>query len=406
MTDHDLRTLLREHIDATEPPFTLDPSAVASASRTGRARRILGVGAAGLLAASVAGIVVVNLPDEAAPDRDRTTQGIDPVTRQALEEYDPSAMPDLMHERIQAAVGSAMPLGGREFAAKDDQEQSLPEAEWGSASSMSTRYGLDTDHQLRVRLGHGRSYAEGSACQESTGTATSFEYTCEAVTLPDGTVVETTVSAVYPDEMFEDGGWMALTPRQLESGLLPAWTTQMRPGSTREIDPEKVFFIRVAKAVHSETFVTSAQEAVQTASYDEALELFMLPEEVLTAIVTDPVLVIPRPPAGEDEADPQLYGGSDEANVSTAADLVLDLLVGLEHDGRMPEHADDAFLADNGVALPEGAHLEVYTVEGSGASADIDVCIEHESGAWAVASTESRALRSDVSGGCPFTGRG
>lgn len=406
MTDQDLRTLLREHIDATEPPFTLDPAAVTAGHGNGRARRLLGVGAAGLLAATVAGIAVVNLPEDTAPDRDRTTQGIDPATAKALEEYDAGAMPELMDERIRAAVGTATELGARDFVAKDDQERPLREADWGAASSMTTRYGRESDHQLRVRLGHGRSYAEGSACQESTGTPTSFEYTCEATTLADGTVVETTVSAVYPDHMFEDDSWMALTPRQLASGKLPAWTTQMRPGSSREIDPGKVFFIRVAKAVHSETFVTTAQEAVQTTSYEEALELFALSERVLTEIVTDPVLVIPRPPAGGDEPDPQLYGGSDEANVSTAADLVLGLFVALEGVGRMPEHADEAFLADNGVELPEGARLEVYTMDGSGKSAEIDVCIEHDSGAWAVASTESRALRSDVAGGCPFTDRG
>lgn len=406
MTDQDLRALLREHIDATEPPFTLDPAVVTAASRTGRARRVVGLGAAGLIAASIAGTVVVNLPDDTGAGRDRTTQGIDPVTERALEEYDASAMPELVDASVRAAVGDRIDLGERRFSVADDCcDQQLPEDEWDRAASMTTRYGMGTVRQVDVYLAHARSLTEGGACQEPTGTRDAWEVSCEATTLAGGTVVETTVAAVYPDPVAGSGGWMALTPRNLESGKLP-YATLASPEDAH-LDWDKVYFRRTVKAVHSETFLSVVSEAVVARTLEEALKRFALSVEVLTQIATDPALVIPRPAESSDASEqPGLYGGTDEANVSTAAEMVLSLFVTLERDGMMPDRVDEAFLAEIGAELPHGASLEIYTMHGSGKDAEIDVCIEHRSGAWAVASTESRALRSDVTGGCPVTDRG
>jgi hypothetical protein len=293
MTDQDLRALLRDHITETEPPFTLQPTAALTRGHHLRSRRVVRVSLVSVVAVAALGVGFVTLPHPWSASDDGF-DGIAPASQRALEEYDASAMPALMDDRIRAAVEDRRVLGEPEFTAADDQEVALPDAEWDQAHSMTMRYGGDSEHRLRVRLGHGRGYAEGSACQEPTGTPTSFEYTCGATTLADGTVVEMTVGAVYPDPMGELN-WMALTPRMLEAGKLPRWTVRMGADS-RVIDPAKVFFIRVAKAVHSETFVTTVQEAVQATSYDEAMREFALSTDVLTEIATDPVLVIPEPP--------------------------------------------------------------------------------------------------------------
>jgi hypothetical protein len=51
--------------------------------------------------------------------------------------------------------------------------------------------------------------------------------------------------------------------------------------------------------VHSETFLTNAQEIVRAPDIATAERLWKIPVASLQTVVTDPALVMPEPPLGE-----------------------------------------------------------------------------------------------------------
>lgn len=400
MTDQDLRSMLSEHVAETEPPFTLQPGEALTRGHRLRTRRRIGVASVGLVAAVTLGVAAAAVPTWLRPPADPGYE-IAPATQSALEAYDASAMPALMDDRIRATVGDRLTMGDPAFEASSDSDSSLPEKLWGKASSMTTTYTWAGERQLRVWIGHGKSYTEGGACQEPTGTPTAFEVTCEAMTLPDGTVAETTVGAVYPDPIPGAGGWMALTPRNLETGELPKWTIQMLPGASRKIDWNKVYFSRSVKAVHSETFLGVASEAVQARSYDEALSRFALPVEVLTKIATDPVLVIPEPVRDEQAKDEPYYTGSVETQLRDALNLGLGFLKAEAEQGD-PLPANRVEVAEMferaGPGLPPKARVGSYSRNDAGA---VHLCLVHTSGLWAARGSSDEAPRTGTDGQCP-----
>lgn len=296
MTDNDLRTLLREHVTSTEPPFTLRPDDAVRGGRARRTRLRLGLAGAGLAAAAAVGVVIATLPGDPAP---RGAGEVAPLTQQALENYDPEKMPALLDEHVRAAVEPYLPLGKGDVAAYDDQLKELQPRGWPAAHAMDARYNWKSGHRVRVWLGHSRSEAEGNRerlCKEHTTGPQAFLFVCEATTLDDGTVVTTEVAALYPDTTSPQGMWIGLTRENLRTNLLPEWANGLAgKKGPLELDRSKLFFSRSVEAVHSETFLTNAQEIVQARSYDEALAKFAVPEAVLTGIVTDPELVIPDP---------------------------------------------------------------------------------------------------------------
>lgn len=399
MTEQDLRAMLREHVTATEPPFTLLPTEALTRGHLLRTRRRIGASSVGLVAAVTIGVAVA-VP---AWQRPPTAPGyeIAPATQTALETYEAREMPALMDDRIRAAVGNRLPLPDPLFMASGGSDVPLPERLWDKASSMTTTYIWPGERQLRVWIGHGKSYTEGGVCQEPTGTPTAFEITCESTTLSDGTVAETTVGAVYPDPTKGSAGWIALTPRNLESGKLPRWSLQMLPGTSREIDWDKVHFSRNVKAVHSETFLGVAGEAVQARSYDEALAMFALPVEVLTAIATDPTLVIPKPAGEENVENEPFYAGSVEAQLSQSLSLGLGYLEAQTMQGT-PLPADraaaDAIFEQIGPGLPEGTRIGSYSHNDAGA---VHLCLLHTAGRWAAQGSWENATKTGEDGRCP-----
>lgn len=296
MTDHDLATLVRAHVREDEPPFLMSSDTVIALGRRTLARRRARRGLAGVLVAAAAVAALPLMPwHGSGGSGDRT--GIDPATATALRHYDAQKMPQLIDEHARAALGAALDgLGEGQFRADDDQDTRLPARYYDKASSMSVSYGAHGDaRQVVVTLMHSRGEAEGDKqryCDEQL--AEGYAFSCTVTTSPAGDPVTTSVMAVRRlDDQFHGAGWGALTRDELRTGNPVAGDPSQEP-----IDPTDVYFIRNVESVHSETFLSSAQEIVRAPSFEGAQQAFAVPVEDLEQVVTDPELVIPRPPTG------------------------------------------------------------------------------------------------------------
>ena len=298
MTDQDLATLVREHVQRDEPPFAMSADTAIALGRRTLVRRRARRGFAGVLvaAAAVAALPLVPWHGSGSGSGDRT--GIDPATAAALRHYDAQKMPQLLDEHARAALGAGLDgLGNGEFRADDDQGVKLPARYYDKASGMSVSFGTQGDaRQVVVSLMHSRSEAEGDArknCRNDL--AGGYYLVCTVSTSSNGDVVTTSVMAVRQlEDQFPKGGWGALTSEELRTGVAA-------PGdpSTDPIDPAEVYFMRNVESVHSETFLTSAREIVKAPSLEAAQQAFRIPVQDLERVVTDPELVIPRPPMGD-----------------------------------------------------------------------------------------------------------
>jgi hypothetical protein len=292
MTDHDLATLLRDHVREQEPPFLLSPETPMALGRRTLVRRRARRGFAGVLIAAAAVAAIPLLPwggGSGADDR----RGIDPATAAALEHYDAQAMPDLIDGKAREALGDGLSgLGAGKFTANDDQGVALPPQYYDKASGMEVTYGGNGDRRVRVALMHSGSEAEGDARKNcANDLAAGYDFSCEVRTSPNGDVVTIAVMAVRP---LEDGmpGWGALTREELRTGIPVKGDPSQKP-----IDPDEVYFIRNVESVHSDTFLTSVQETVKAPSLAKAA--FAVSSDRMIALVTDPSLVIPKPPMGD-----------------------------------------------------------------------------------------------------------
>ena len=293
MTDHELATLVREHVQHDEPPFLMSPDTVIALGRRTLVRRRARRGLAALVVAAAAVAALPLLPWGGSGTGDRT--GIDPATAAALKRYDAQRMPALIDSHVRAALGHGLRrLGAPTFTAADSQGRRIPAAYYDRASSMELRYGDRTaPRSVRVMLMHARSEAEGDArraCAEDL--ASGYAFTCSVTSAPNGDVVTTKVTAVRP--IADDpGGWGPVFVAELRTGVPTSTNPSQKP-----IDPNEVFFMRTVESVHSETFLTSAQEVVKAPSFEGAQQAFKVPQYDLQKVVTDPELVIPEPPLG------------------------------------------------------------------------------------------------------------
>lgn len=284
MTDHDLATLLRDHV-RDEPSYdrTAADALGRGRRRVRRARLAAGSGIAGLVLAAAAAVPQV-LGGAEAPDR-----VVDPATAAALDTYDVTTMPRTMDEHARSVLEASVPdLGPADFVAFDSQHQQLPERYWTMASGLVVRYGVDSPHRISVTLSHGRSYAEGDPdryCAEGLGDGYHLE--CEVDRTTDGDVVVTTLGAMRP---------------MPGSTGLQAWTEDFMAVTDDELGsvrPDRLWFSRDVKVVKSETFVTFVRETVQAPDLATARQRLVVPPADLAAIGLDPVLVMPVPPRGE-----------------------------------------------------------------------------------------------------------
>jgi len=297
MTDHDLATLVREHVTRDEPPFLMSADTVVAVGRRTLVRRRARRGFAGVVVAAAAVAAFPLMPWAGSGGEDKT--GVDPATTAALANYDATKMPSLIDEHVRAALGTGLDgLGDAAFTAGDDQGESLPARYYEKASSMEVSYGGEGDRRVRVALMHSRSEAEGDARKNcANDVADGYAFSCTVTTTADGDLVTTSVMALRKmDIELVNGGvsWSALTREELRTGL-PA------PGNPSQapIDPDEVYFMRSVESVHSETFLTNASETVRAPDLSTAQSRWQIAASDLATIVTDPVLVMPKPPLGK-----------------------------------------------------------------------------------------------------------
>ncbi|MGY2873010.1 hypothetical protein ACVW00_000200 [Marmoricola sp. URHA0025 HA25] len=296
MTDHDLATLVRAHVQDSEPPFLMSSDTVIALGRRTLVRRRARRGLAGVVVAAAAVAALPLMPwHGSGRTGDRT--GIDPATAAALEHYDAQRMPQLIDDHARAALGAGLDgLGEGDFRASDDQGAKVPPQYYDKASSMSVKYGAHGGpRQVIVSLLHSRSEAEGDArknCRNDL--AAGYDFACTVTTSSNGDVVTTSVMAVRRQTGLPDATWAAVTRDELRTGVPSAGDPSQEP-----IDASEVYFIRNVESVHSRTFLTSAQEIVKAPSFEGAQQAFVVPVDALEQVVTDPELVMPAPPIGD-----------------------------------------------------------------------------------------------------------
>ena len=274
----DLHTLLRDHVERTEPVRGPDPfPSIAGGRRRLRSQRV--ALAASVMIAVTAGAVAV---PRLVADDPGSGRGIDPVTQRALAEYDAQQMPRILEEHVSTVLERSVPdLPPARFYAGDDQGRELDPEDYDRASGMSLNYGDGTDHRWAVSLTHSRSEAEGDARENCANDVSyGFYLSCDVTVTDSGDVVMTRLTALRPVPMFGQSGpsWKVVNVKRLD-----------------ETDTTTLWFSRDVKVVHSETFLTYASEIVKAPSLAAAERLFEVPVADLVKIGTDPELVIPEP---------------------------------------------------------------------------------------------------------------
>ncbi|WP_341925492.1 hypothetical protein [Nocardioides psychrotolerans] len=276
MTEHDLTTLVRDHVRSDEPPFTLTPdAAISRGRRTSRTRRLV-AGGATLAVLAVGGAAVG--PQVLGSDAPRgESTAIDPATSAFLADYDASQMPRILEEESRAVLERSVDdLGPATFEAGDNQGAPLAEKWWDRASGMSVSYGGDSEHRFAVDLAHARGEAEGDVrtyCEHGLADGSYLE--CSVDVRDDGAVVITNLWALRP---FQGGGFMVVTADELAT-----------------VAPDRLWFEHRVKVIKSETFVTYVSETLKAPSLDAAEAAFEVPVADLAELGTDPQVVMPAP---------------------------------------------------------------------------------------------------------------
>ena len=295
MADHDLATLVREHVRQDEPPFLLSADTVMAVGRRTLVRRRARRGFAGVVVAAAAVAALPLAPwGGSGVGEDKT--GIDPATAMALENYEADRMPGILESHVRLALGDGLAgLGRAEFTAADSQGNPVTPKDYDKASSMEVEYGGDGDRRVRVSLLHARSEAEGNARKNcANDLADGYVLSCEVTTSDRGDSIRTDVMAVRKLEGFAGADWGVITLEELRTRLAREGNPSSKP-----IDPAGVYFIRSVESVHSESFLTRAEEIVRAPDVATAEQRWLVPVADLVDVVTDPELVIPEPPVGD-----------------------------------------------------------------------------------------------------------
>lgn len=299
---------LREMLEASASGIATGPApliGIEQLARQRRQRRRTWPAVAGTIALVVAGSVAVYrfTSSETGPRPD-----VDPLTAEALRNYDPLAMAERMDATARAVFSRTVDdLPAGQFKASGELSQRLPSTRYREAHSMEVLFPMPDRRELWLWLGHGGSYAEGdpericAASLESGGSVS-----CEVERVGDD-VATVTVEATA-------AGWMGP-----ELGLRPNHRDDINDRSLvlqqdlDAIDPEALYFERRVKVVHSETFVSVASETVHAATPDEALQAFQVPVSDLFDLATEPTMVIPEPAKpGQPEGESELVAADNE----------------------------------------------------------------------------------------------
>jgi hypothetical protein len=241
---------------------------------------------------------------------------MDPATADALKHYDPAKMPArLLDAARRATLGGGAEFHKGTFTATDNQGVSLPAKYWDKASSMSTVLGAGPEHTFTLLLMHSASEAEGDARKNcANDLAAGYAFSCEVSTV-NGDVVTTRVMAMRPLE--NRPGWAGVTVEQLRTGKPAPHDPDQSP-----IDPADVWFQRQVESVHSDTFLTSAYERVKAPDVATAEKRFTVAVPAMQDLVTDPSLVIPKPPVGKNKCPWVLHPENIRCDVEAPPDTL------------------------------------------------------------------------------------
>jgi hypothetical protein len=275
MSQHDLATLLRDDIAATEPVGGLDAMVPLRLGRRRlRVRRVAG-GVVVAALVTLAGTAPVVLSHD---DRDHTK-----VTEPAP--YDAEQMPLILDEHVRNVLERSVPdLGPVTFSAESDVPGAKPlgPGEYDQAIHMRVTYGPVT-HRYDVFVGHAGSEAEGPVDQICANEVVNhLAYSCD-VSHVDGLVVVTELRAYQP-----------MSPDPLNDRLSH---TLVRTDEVDQVPVDRRWFQRTVKVIKSDTLLTYVNESVRAPSVEEAIADFRVPEEDLVEIGVDPALAIPMPEA-------------------------------------------------------------------------------------------------------------
>lgn len=288
MTDHDIATLIREHISRDEPPFLLSPGAPIALGRRTLLRRRARRGLAGVLVAAAMAAPLV--PWNGSTGSRDDGHGVDATTVRTPAQYDGRRMPGVLEDQVRTALGHGLDgLGGTTFVAFDDRDKILPPRLYDKASGMSLGFGGRGDHRLEVTLRYAHSTTPAdpqTTC--SSDLASGIDVNCVVATGPGGEPVTTTVSAARPAA---GGDWEVVHSDELRTGFTRADGLDGR----HPLDRSQVYFFRTVEAARSTRLLVSAQEVVRAPDAAAAETLWQFPAADLEKLVTDPELVIPRP---------------------------------------------------------------------------------------------------------------
>jgi hypothetical protein len=272
MTEHDLSTLVRDHVSSDEPPFAGPDGVIARGRRTVRTRRLAaGVGVAAVLA--VAGTVMMpRLGDSGA---DGAPNGIDAAVQKALDSYDAEAMPAIIEDSARDVLSrSVSDLGPADFYAGGNDDSQLEPGDYDQAVGMSVSFGGQSDHRWSVEAFHtGENDASDhqESCDEDLRLGSYLE--CTVRVRDDGAIVINRVTALQETHP----GWIVVTRSDLTT-----------------VDPDLLWFEHESEVLKGETYVGRVREVVRAPSLAAAEAELLTPWGDLDELAADPQLVIPR----------------------------------------------------------------------------------------------------------------
>ncbi len=284
MTEHDLSTLVREHVSHDEPPFAGPEHAIARGRRTVRTRRLAaGVGVAAVLA--VAGTLVV---PQLGDDEGTEPRGIDVAIQQALDDYDAEAMPQVLETTARSVLSRSVDdLGPGSFAAYSTDGVLLEPGDYDQAGGMSVTFG-PREHQWWVSVSHtGENDAPDhqETCDQDLREGSYLK--CEVEVLADGVVVINRIAALQ--KAGPEWGWGVVGPDQLD-----------------RVPADILWFEQETEVLKGDTFLTDVVERVKATSLTAALLQFAVPATDRAELGSYPELVIPVPDDFGDNTSPAL----------------------------------------------------------------------------------------------------
>ena len=271
MNPEPLHEELEALVSRDEPHFGVTGPQVRRVATRKRTRRRAAVTMGAVLAAVLAAgsVAVLHLNSDSRSDL---------VTDEPLKDFSAAAFPTVIESVVLDNV-KTKPTTIR-VSAYDARQNPIDPTDRDKATTWRARFGWSPDRTLDVYLAYAGSEAEGQAATYCQGLER-YLFSCTVLQDEDGVSVIDTVEKGTPSD--GDGQWevIPLTGDQPDTAE-PIW-----------------FLHQVAVRLNGK-YLRVANEAVQADSLEEARAKWQISTEDLRDIATDPQLVFPAPPPGDD----------------------------------------------------------------------------------------------------------